>query len=299
MVIAGLIVANAVVTYKGLTEPGFMDRYCFRVGPIRDGKEYIRMLSSGFLHVNWPHFAVNMYSLYVFGFAMDYFFGLEGFLLLYFGSMIGGDLLALYIRRNDSMYSAVGASGAVSGVVFAFVLMAPNSSLYLFFLLKMPAWVLGIAYLLYTIYGVKSRAGNIGHEAHLGGAILGMVIAFLLQPQIALANWWILLLLGVPTAVFLYAAIAQPTWLNMGSSPAKKSQDKQQYWSRNYSRSSAPGVGKQAYSDSSVIDLKPGKGKLSPQEELDLLLDKVRLKGIDKLSKKEKARLEQLSKDLG
>ena len=300
MVIAGLIIANAVVTYRGLSEPGFMDRYSFRIAPIRDGKEYIRLLSSGFLHVHWPHFAINMYTLYVFGFAMDYLFGVEGFLLIYFGSLLGGDLLALYIRRNDSMYSAVGASGAISGVVYAFVLMLPTLKLYLFFVLPIPAWLLGIGYLLYTIYGVKTRMGNIGHEAHLGGAILGMVIAFLLQPDKALANWWILLLLGVPTVVFLYATIYNPSWLNIGTSPlGKKSSSGGQYWSRNYSRSSAPGVGKKAYSsDKKIIDLKPGKN-LSPQQELDILLDKVRLKGIDSLSKKEKARLEQLSKDLG
>lgn len=298
IVIAGLIIANAIVTYKGLSEPGFMDRYCFRVGPIRDGKEYIRMLSSGFLHGSWPHFAVNMYTLYVFGFAMDYFFGIQGFLILYFGSMLGGDLLALFIRRNESMYSAVGASGAISGVVYAFVLMLPNWTLNLFFVLPLPAWVLGIGYLLYTIYGVKARSGNIGHEAHLGGAILGMLIAFLLQPQQALTNWWVLLLLGIPTLIFLYATITNPSWLMMGSNPLKKNQDNKQYWSRNYSRSSAPGVGKSAYSDKKVIDLKSGKSKMSPQQELDSLLDKVRLKGINSLTKKEKARLEQLSKDL-
>lgn len=294
----GLILANAAFSYQGFSQPGFLNKYSFRVGPVRDGKEYIRLLSSGFLHVSWMHLFFNMYALYTFSQPVGHWFGLFGFVILYFGSLLGGNLLALYFRRNDSMYSAVGASGAVSGVVFAFILMMPKWELLLFFVLPMPAWLLGLGFLAYTLYGIKNRTGNLGHEAHLGGALIGMIIAFLLRPEVVIQNWWIAVALLLPTAAFLYMSVTDPAWL-MGAKAGKKNKDGDQYWSRNYSRASEPGKGRDAYSGKKIIDLKPNSSKnLSPEQELDMLLDKVRLKGMDKLSQKEKNRLEELSKGL-
>ncbi|MFK7969557.1 MAG: rhomboid family intramembrane serine protease [Bacteroidia bacterium] len=301
MLTGALIIGTAVMTYQGLNKAGIMQRYAFQVGPIRDGKEYIRLLSSGFLHVHWPHFLMNMLTLFFFHRPIGHIFGAGGFLLIYFGAMIGGGLIALYFRRNDSMYSAVGASGAVNGILFAFILAAPFSDINLYLVIPIPTWIYGIAYLGYTLYGIKSRLGNIGHEAHLGGAIVGMLLGMALQPALCFQYWYMVILLLGPVVAFFYLSIYKPEILRLPGmgSPAKKSGG--QYWSRNYSRASAPGRGREAYTKK-VIDLKPGSNKnknMSPQEELDMLLDKVRIKGMNKLSKQEKKRLEELSKGLG
>lgn len=290
-----IIIATCVVTYNGFTQPGFMQRYAFQVGPVRDGKEYIRLFSSGFLHVDYIHLAVNMYVLYSFGQGVGSIFGLTGFLTLYVTSLLGGSLLALWFRKNDSMYSAVGASGAVSGLVFAYVTALPKANLDLFFFIPMRAWVLGVLFLIYTLYGIKKRTGNIGHEAHLGGALIGMLVAVGLRPELARYNYWVILLLGIPTAIFLYISATRPEWLLIEKPFTKKKGG--QYWSRNYSRNS-PSNSTPSVPRSAPFGRKPKSDNLSLQEELDQLLDKVRLKGFDQLSNKEKDRLKALSEQL-
>lgn len=193
-----LIGANVLITYKALGDYSFFEKYKFNIGGIRR-KEQIRMLSSGFLHVNTQHLIFNMITLYFFANPVIRNVGELKFLLIYFGSLYAGSLLSFYFHKNEYHYSAVGASGAVTGILYSSILFDPDMSLYLFFIpIPIPAYVFGIAYLLYSIYGMKKQTGNIGHDAHFGGAIGGYVITLLFAPWLFKEHLTMIILLAIP-----------------------------------------------------------------------------------------------------
>ena len=117
-------------------------------------------------------------------------------------SLIAGSLLALVFHKDEPYYSAVGASGAVMGVLYAAILLNPDMQLGIMFIpIPLPAYVLGIAYLLYSIWGMKSRMGNIGHTAHFGGAIGGYATTLLFMPGLFVTDTLIVILLAIPIIV--------------------------------------------------------------------------------------------------
>src|SRR5690606_21262683 len=115
-----------------------------------------------------------------------------------------GNFLTLYLEKDNYSYRAVGASGAVTGVIYSAILFNPDEKLYLFFALPIPAYLFGIGYLLYSIYGMKSKNDHIGHTAHFGGAIGGYIITLLLVPQLLWINTKIVILLAIPIVVLFY-----------------------------------------------------------------------------------------------
>nr|WP_299035148.1 rhomboid family intramembrane serine protease [uncultured Tenacibaculum sp.] len=183
-IIIGLIIANVLMSIKGFSDPVFFDRYKFQVQRVLGG-EKIRMISSGFLHVDWLHLGFNMYALYLFGKVVDSSFGTLNFVLIYFASLLAGSMYSLYQHKKEPYYSAVGASGAVSGIIFSSIMLYPSMELIMLPIpVPIPGYVFGIGYLLYSIYGMKNQVGNIGHSAHLGGAIGGYLITLVLRPSI-------------------------------------------------------------------------------------------------------------------
>jgi len=203
-----LIVANAIFTFKGFGNRLFLERHLFHVGAILEHREYARIVTSGFLHANTVHFAFNMLALYSFSRGVGAVLGIVDFVVIYFGSLIAGNLLALFVQRRRPGYRALGASGAVSGVVFASILIFPHGSIaFILFPVAIPAWLFGIAYVLISIHGVRSQAGNIGHEAHLGGAVAGVLICAALIPRLAAARPLLLLALVAPAAFYLYLLV--------------------------------------------------------------------------------------------
>jgi len=197
-----IIIANVLFSMKGFDDYSFLDKYKFQVGKVL-GKEKIRMLSSGFLHVDWMHLGFNMYALYVFGDIIATILGTVGFLIIYLGSLLAGSLYTLFYHKKEPYYSAVGASGAVSGIVYSSILLFPDMQLLLFFAIPIPGYVFGVGYLLYSIYGMKKQVGNIGHAAHLGGAIGGFVLTLVLMPELFSINKMMVLLLAVPIILLL------------------------------------------------------------------------------------------------
>lgn len=197
-IVLGLIVANLLASMKGFQDQYFFDKYKFQVGKILNG-EKIRMVTSGFLHADWVHFGFNMYALYLFGRIVGYNFSDLNFLLIYFGSLLAGSMYSLYQNKNDYYYSAIGASGAVSGVVFSAIMLYPQETYsFMFFpFIEFPGYVLGVGYLLYSIYGMKAKLGNIGHSAHLGGAIGGFAITLLLMPSVFYNDPTVISVMGV------------------------------------------------------------------------------------------------------
>ncbi|MFD1294460.1 rhomboid family intramembrane serine protease [Lutibacter holmesii] len=198
-----IIIANVLMSLKGFNDRLFFDKYKFQIGAINRG-EKIRIFSSAFLHVDYLHLILNMYVLYVFAPQLIFTFGVIQFLIIYVGSLLAGNLFTLIFHKNELYYSAVGASGAVAGVIYAAILLNPNMSLIMFPLpIPLPGYVFGVGYLLYSIYGMKKQIGNIGHSAHLGGAIGGYGLVLLLNPSIFLHSTTTVLLLGAPIVLLL------------------------------------------------------------------------------------------------
>jgi membrane associated rhomboid family serine protease len=149
---------------------------------VHQGKGY-QLVTSGFLHVDLGHLAMNMITLYFFGPALERLLGGERFLALYLGSMLTGNLFALLLHYRHPHYRAIGASGAISGVLFSFVLFRPFAPIYLFLIpIGIPALLFAIGYIIVSVVGMRTRWGRIGHEAHLGGAIGGVLLTVLLYP---------------------------------------------------------------------------------------------------------------------
>ncbi len=198
-----LIIVNVLISIKGLSDQLFFDKYKFQIGAIRRG-EKLRIVSSAFLHVDYLHLILNMYVLYVFAPQLIINLGVIKFLIIYFGSLLAGSFYTLSFHKNELYYSAVGASGAVAGVIYAAILLNPDMKLMMFPLpIPIPGYIFGIGYLLYSIYGMKNKIGNVGHSAHLGGAMGGYLFTMLVFPEIILHNLTTIILLGVPIVLLL------------------------------------------------------------------------------------------------
>ena len=118
-----LLIFTGLTTYKGFSDFKFFEENLFEVDGILVHKEYKRIISSGFLHTSWLHFGFNMIALMSFSWSLELLFGYWKLLFIYFASLIGGNLLALFIHRNHGDYRAVGASGAISGVIFSSIIL--------------------------------------------------------------------------------------------------------------------------------------------------------------------------------
>lgn len=199
-----IIVANVLFSLKGFNDQHFFNKFKFQVGAIKQG-EKIRLLSSGFLHVDFSHLLFNMLTLYFFADSVIGLLGIYKFLIIYFGSLVLSSLFAYVYHKNNLYYSAVGASGAVMGVLYAAILLDPSMSLMFFFVpIPIPGYIFGLGYLLYSIYGMKKGIGNIGHSAHIGGAIAGFVLTLILFPTVFEYNLKMVIILAIPI-ILLFA----------------------------------------------------------------------------------------------
>ena len=196
-----IIAANVLVSLRGFNDVRFFERYKFGVGAIQGGQKD-RMVTSGFLHVDTAHLFLNMLTLYFFANVVINSFSPAKFLIIYVISLVAGSLLALFFHKNEPYYSAVGASGAVTGILYAAILLRPDMDLFLMFIpIPIPAYILGIGYMLYSIYGMKSRLGNIGHTAHFGGAIGGYLTTLIFDPDLLVNETLMVVLLAIPIVI--------------------------------------------------------------------------------------------------
>jgi len=198
-----LIATNAIFSYMAFNDVQLFNKYKFQIGPIKNG-EHIRHLSSGFLHADFQHLLFNMLTLYFFAPIVIDLMGGNTFLFIYFASLLAGSLLSFEQHKNNNYYSAVGASGAVTGILYAAIMLYPEMTLRLYFAIPIPGWLFGIGYLYYTIYGMKNQLGNIGHSAHLGGAIAGFALVLLIRPSIIQENLIFVVLLAAPIIYVLF-----------------------------------------------------------------------------------------------
>jgi membrane associated rhomboid family serine protease len=200
IILIAIIVANVLISYKGFNDLSFFRKYEFHIGSIRSG-EQIRMVSSGFLHADIAHLIFNMLTLWFFAPVVINYLGNFSFGMVYFGSLIFGSLLTMVFHKNDYSYRAVGASGAVTGILYSAILLQPDMMLGLFFIIPIPAYLFGILYLLYSIYGMKAKNDNIGHTAHFGGAIGGYLITLIKEPQLFVDHTLMVVLLAIPIVI--------------------------------------------------------------------------------------------------
>lgn len=201
-----VIAVTAVISFIAFNNQNIFEKYKFNVGAILRNKEYIRLLSAGFLHGDLMHLLFNMMTLYFFGPIVNEAFGDFGFLMIYFGSILLGNLFSLYLYKNQSWYSAIGASGGVSGILFASIAMIPDLGIYFFFIpIPIPGYIFGFLYFAYSVYSMLNprQHDNIGHAAHLGGAFFGLIYAVALQPERAIEN---ALFLGIMSIPLIYMA---------------------------------------------------------------------------------------------
>jgi membrane associated rhomboid family serine protease len=180
----GIIIVTAIVSLIGFKDGAFVERFIFCPQYILRDKQGYRLVTSAFLHANWQHLIFNMYSFYAFGRQIELHIGIITLLAIYFAGIIGGNLLSLFLHRHH-VYRAYGASGGVCGIIYAYIFLFPGGGIYILpFPFAIPAWVYAVAYLLFSFYGVKKANDNIGHDAHLGGAIIGLLTATALYPRI-------------------------------------------------------------------------------------------------------------------
>ena len=268
-----LILANVIVSYRGFKDSLFYDRYKFRVDAVLLYKDYKRMITSGFLHVNWMHLVFNMLALFFFSGSLELYLGPVKFILIYFLSLVGGDLLSLFIHRHDGDYDSVGASAAVTGVIFAAIALFPGMSIGLLFIpIAIPAWLFGLVYVLYSIYGIRSGKNNIGHDAHLGGALVGLIVALIMQPSALISNTWAIVIILLPSVFFIYMIVTRPQMLLINNYFFNK------------------------HSNAVTADHKYNIERAHKQQEIDRILEKIHKKGMNSLTSKEKQMLEDYSK---
>jgi membrane associated rhomboid family serine protease len=183
-----LLFANVAISlWAFYGNPVYMEKFSEWPYQIVHDKKYYQMITSAFLHAKFMHLFFNMFALYTFGSFLERFFignlgsfdGSLYFFLIYFIILVFGSFITLILHYNNPQYVAVGASGAVSGIVFSYIIFFPSSMLYVFFI-PMPAYLFAFLWIAFSVYGMKSKLGNIGHEAHLGGAIGGFVSTLIL-----------------------------------------------------------------------------------------------------------------------
>jgi membrane associated rhomboid family serine protease len=182
-----------VVSIVCFTNEELFTRLKFNAFDVKHSNQWYRFFSYGFLHANWVHLLINMVVLYSFGNLVEHHFkGLfrEKYILYYILLYLGGLLLSIIPaygkHKNDVFYNAVGASGAVSSVIFASIIIFPKAPISFFFIpVEIPAWIFGILYIFYELYMSRKAKDNIGHDAHFWGAVYGLIFTIALKPALA------------------------------------------------------------------------------------------------------------------
>jgi membrane associated rhomboid family serine protease len=186
-----IIGGTVLVSYLAFQNYSLVEKLQFNAAKIIQGKEYYRLVSHAFIHANWTHLFVNMFVLFFFGRNIEayfnFYFGSKDtayFLLLYFGGILASNIWSLIKHKNNYYYNSVGASGAVSAVLFASIFFNPWEKLYLFAVIPIPGILFALAYLFYSYQKGKKENDNVAHDAHILGSVFGFIFPILLKPDL-------------------------------------------------------------------------------------------------------------------
>ncbi|MBX9403610.1 rhomboid family intramembrane serine protease [Lysobacter sp. BMK333-48F3] len=184
-----LIAVTALVSWQAFEKKRLFERLVLWPPGVERFHQYDRLLTHGFVHADWTHLLFNMITLYFFGGVIEQVFaqtiGQAGFVLFYLSAIVVAILPSYLRHRRDNGYVSLGASGAVSAVLFAYVLINPWNWI-IVFVIPVPAIAYAVAYVVYSFWMDKRGRGNINHNAHLSGAIYGVLFMLLMEPRIGL-----------------------------------------------------------------------------------------------------------------
>jgi len=178
-----IIIITCVVSFSAFTNGSIFEKYKFSPFKIKRNKEYIRWVSGGFLHADHIHLFFNMFTLYLAQDFLNYLFRPWEILVFYLLAIIVSGVPDYIKHRNHPYYAAIGASGAVSASLFCLLLFNPWGKIYLFFVIPLPFIVFAVLYLYYSYYMSKKNYDNIGHMAHLTGAVFGIIVTAIKYPD--------------------------------------------------------------------------------------------------------------------
>lgn len=189
-----ILIATGLISASALNNRELFYKLDFQPFMIDRNSQWYRFISHAFVHADWGHLVVNMFVFYQFGKLVEsYFEMLFGpkwivyFCLLYLGGILFSTIPGYARNRSNYHYHAVGASGAVSAVVYAFILMEPMAPLGLFLIpFRIPAWIFGLLYLALEYYLDKNSKSRVAHSAHYFGAVFGLIFTFILKPELVL-----------------------------------------------------------------------------------------------------------------
>jgi membrane associated rhomboid family serine protease len=186
-----IIILTSAFSILAFRQHGLMYKYQFNPYQILKRKQYLRLVLHAFLHANWTHLLVNMLVLYSFGTVLENyfqtFFGtrwIPYYLFLYLGAILVSPLYALIKHKNNYLYNAVGASGAVAAIVFATIFFDPWNKIYFFAVLPVPGIIFGAIYLIYSWIMSKKGQDNVAHDTHFFGALFGFIVPIILNPDL-------------------------------------------------------------------------------------------------------------------
>ena len=187
-----IIIVTGIISYRSFQNPGLFNKLLHWPYQEHRAKEFYRLLTAGFVHGSWTHLLINLFVLYSFGEIVEYyfneFFGNAGrlyYLAAYILMIVFANIPSHFTKKNNSNFRSVGASGAVSGIIFIFILIQPWSTLLLFFVIPIPAVIAGVLFLAYSSWAAKNSHDQIDHQAHFYGALSGIVLILLLHPALA------------------------------------------------------------------------------------------------------------------
>ena len=185
MINIGLVLVTVIVTLLVGDDPYKRNKLTFMPYHIVRDKQYFRFISSGFIHANYPHLLFNMIALYSIGTHVEEEFGMLLYLGFYLVALVVSGIPTFIKHKDNPAYSALGASGAVSAVVLAFILMDPTRELYIMFIpFGIPGYILAVGYMAYSYIMSKKNIDNIGHEAHLTGGLFGIAFTVVRDPGV-------------------------------------------------------------------------------------------------------------------
>jgi len=191
-----IIVVTGIVTYMGWQNRALQERLIFWPPAIKEG-QYERFITHGFIHADGMHLLFNMFTFYFFGRIIEEFYrqylGGAGFVVFYLSAIVVA-MIPSYIQNKDNrQYASLGASGAVTAVLFAYILFAPWQLLYIFGIIPVPSIVFAVVYVFFSIKAHHQASDNINHSAHLYGALYGVTLTIILEPKIISYFWYQLL----------------------------------------------------------------------------------------------------------
>lgn len=192
----GIIAVTGLVSWLAFSNEKLLQQLLLWPPAVTRGRQFHRFLTYGFVHGDFMHLAFNMITLYFFGRLMEGFYGDYlgplGFVGFYLSALVVSALPSYLRHRHDPEYATLGASGAVSAVLFAFILLQPWQTIYVY-VIPVPAIIYAVLYVGYSIYAERRQADRINHSAHLAGAAYGVLFTVLMEPRVLVHFWQTLL----------------------------------------------------------------------------------------------------------